>query len=176
VTVESEITGADLASLRRHFWSMGNRRSKIYFVGLAVGLFPLLMIAVLLGGGHAPAESFLIVIVPAVVQVGLWTLLYRGLLRTFNSSFDTANAHVLGQHTLQITETGVRSVGPAGEAFLKWSAIERIYNEPAHVFIGMVGGQRYYIVPKRSFPNPSDAETFVSQATALRAATLGASG
>lgn len=173
MTVEFDLTADDLEVLRQRLlskWQSKRTYRKIYSAVLVLGLFPLGVIAVMLVGGRAPAASYLMLVLPAAMFAGLWTYFYKLLvLPAMTSTFANANAHLVGHHTVLVNEDGVRDAGPVGESFHKWSAVEEIHDDAAHIFVGVVGRQ-YYTVPKRSLAQAAEPGALVARMNDLRTA------
>ncbi len=174
MTVEFELTAADLEALRLKLestWNLKRTYRKIYSTALGVGFTPLGIIAAMMITGGAPAASYLLLVPPAAVFIGLWTFFYKLLvLPAMISDFGNANAHIVGHHAFVVTESGVRGVRPFGESFHKWSAVESIHDDADHIFIGVIG-RGYYTVPKRSLCGAAEVDALLAEMNRHRTAT-----
>jgi hypothetical protein len=75
----------------------------------------------------------------------------------------------IGDRTLEISPKGVRTASARGQAELKWTTFARIVGTPHAIYFYM--GQRIAsVIPRRAFPSPMAADTFLQAARAWRAA------
>ena len=74
---------------------------------------------------------------------------------------------VLGKHTVEISEDGVRHSGAFGDSQIRWAAIEKI-EESAHAAYLYVGQSAAIIIPRSPFSDEESYERFVDTARAYR--------
>jgi hypothetical protein len=130
-------------------------RRSIYRGGLRLAMAPLGLIVMLLFSGGAPGQLYFMVAVPAILVAVLWTIVFRSSVapRMASVPLRESNVHLVGAHVLDVTREGIGDVGPAGESFHKWAVVQRIHDEPTHVFVQIAGGL-YYTIPKRALASP----------------------
>jgi hypothetical protein len=75
----------------------------------------------------------------------------------------------IGERTLEISPEGVSTSSARGKAQLKWTAFARIVGTPDAIYF-YLGKRIASVIPRRAFPSPMAADTFLQAARAWRAA------
>jgi len=70
------------------------------------------------------------------------------------------NVGLLGNRTIEITDTAITSEGQAGEMKTNWEAVERICETEDYLFLYIASVQAY-IIPKRAFENKEKEDDFI---------------
>lgn len=73
----------------------------------------------------------------------------------------------IGLHTMQLAPDGFREQNAVMECFVKWSKVTEIAESP-QVLVFFLGPRFAFIVPKRAFPSPEQAQAFLQTARAYR--------
>ena len=75
------------------------------------------------------------------------------------SYMPSKNRAVLGKHRLTLTAETLTDETPVSQGTWSWAAIPKVSRNSAYVFI-YVQQNMAHIVPRRSFPNRTDADRF----------------
>jgi YcxB-like protein len=73
---------------------------------------------------------------------------------------------VLGEHTLIIDDAGIQDIQKLGKEELNWSGVQKIEDDENYIYI-FIGQIRAYVIPKRCFAYPDQADAFCIKAIAL---------
>jgi hypothetical protein len=98
----------------------------------------------------APLYFLLSACLGAVCNLFVW-LTVTIVLLSLAMSFLFKQRGVVGQHTLEITEPGLRERTAYNENLAKWASIRRLVSGRRFLYI-YVSDFNFYSVPKRSFP------------------------
>ena len=70
------------------------------------------------------------------------------------------NVGLLGNRTIEITETAIISEGQAEERKTKWEAVERIYETQDYLYV-YIGSLQAHIIPTRAFESKAKKDEFI---------------
>lgn len=104
-------------------------------------------------------EVLSLLIAFAIVAV-LWFFLYpilfdRRVLRSLKRILNEGNNKgLLGPHTFTTSTDGYRVIYPGGEAFHKWSSVEKLASTEAYIFI-YVSSLQATVIPRRALEGGS---------------------
>jgi hypothetical protein len=98
-------------------------------------------------------------LVIALAMVGALLLYFRRWRRQITPS---RNGVVLGRHTLQLADEGIRDTTALTESLTRWAAVQSLTDTPQHLFIMLDVGVGF-IVPKRSFASSAALAQFQEQ-------------
>jgi hypothetical protein len=70
---------------------------------------------------------------------------------------------ILGEHTVEINDSGIKDITQVSESMYKWNGVKSIEQSKDYIFIFVDSIQAYFI-PKRSFSSEKDNVEFYHQA------------
>jgi hypothetical protein len=149
VKIRYENSIEDLVVFNRYHWDHSSRSRRTKLVLLSVP--PLLVLLPAVGGALWVQIPWPYVVGATVVLVVLYLLVAPG---AFNRALERqvrrmygrgANAAILGEHELELTETNLIERTPEEESLLELSAIERVASTPTHTLIYLNRSQAHVI-------------------------------
>jgi hypothetical protein len=174
--VEYELTPDDLYAFqwRAVFVSPRGRRARrmVYLLWiLAVVLFA--AVPAIGADGFVISRMnliFIAVVLPIVFlfQWGLDRLLIGRAIRQLLKD-ERPEKGQLGKHRIVLGEDGLRESTAVGESRISWAGVDRIEQDPAYIFIYTTPAAAY-LIPKRAFKDPQEAEAFYQFSTARKQA------
>ena len=105
---------------------------------------------------------FLILLVMFLVAFGVITYVanWFAQLRAYR---DGERHGILGQHTIALTPETLHERTAVNDSKAAWRSLFRIDATPDHIFI-FTQPNSAYVIPRRAFPTPSDADAFLTSA------------
>lgn len=113
-------------------------------------------------GGFSPLSLLV-----GVVMLGALIWLTPRLMKKQVIAQSAKQPGLLGVHTIRIDEAGVHSKTPLHEGNVGWNGITEVVSYRDHLFL-FTGPQVAYIIPKRAFAGPDDADQFLQTANGYR--------
>ncbi|MEM1347349.1 MAG: YcxB family protein [Myxococcota bacterium] len=91
----------------------------------------------------------------------------RSLTRYIEQLFaDGRNRAVLGVHSMRLLESHVEVSTKFSKSEVQWSGVERVEQDDEHIYV-FVGALNAYVINKKYFPTPQDAQSFFQRASRL---------
>jgi hypothetical protein len=170
LTINYELTEADLKRFFRHqLWGTPRKRL-LWFVGLPGGLAVLTLAQWLWGlhRGESAADAWTALLIPtlalAVTLPVIFVMLPGRLARLGARSPGT-----LGPLSVEVSAARLVSRTPHGETVREWPSIHEIVETP-DLLLFYVSTSQAILVPRRVFHSPVAAQSFLGVARAYRAA------
>jgi hypothetical protein len=173
--VEYELTHDDLFAYqwRAAFTSARARRTRrTTYLGWFVAVLLLAIVPAIGADGITISRVSLTFIVVTFSSVALaqWFLERRLMRRAIWQLIkeEKPDRGQLGKHKVVLTPDGVRESTMVGESRTSWAGVDRVEQDPHYIFI-YTTAVAAFLVPKRAFHGPQEAEAFYELSRSSRA-------
>jgi hypothetical protein len=73
---------------------------------------------------------------------------------------------LLGEHTIRISEEGVRERTAVSDGLITWAGIRRVVEGTTHIYL-FIEAHMAFVIPKRAFRDEDEAKRFLEEASSL---------
>lgn len=131
---------------------------------LATRLFLPVLCALVFWTYHLPLGNYILLLL--ILSAGWLLFTFRVQKRTTMAMVE-ARPGAIGLHTMRLDSNGLREQSTVMEAFVLWGNVTEITESPQALAF-FLGPQFGFMVPKRAFADPEQAQAFLQTARAYR--------
>lgn len=123
---------------------------------------PLIILTSLLFIGSILQISISVVLIIAIILGAIADLhiIYKKRSHIMKTSYN--NQGILGEHTIEINEKGVRETTSVNDAFNKWEGIYKVTQNSEYIYI-FLNSMLAHLIPKRAFNSIDEANEFYNK-------------
>ncbi|WP_243428283.1 YcxB family protein [Clostridium rhizosphaerae] len=108
-------------------------------------------------------ESLLQLILQIILSIPISYYLMLFLIKWQSKSHAKRNEGIIGEHTIEISEEGVREITKVNNSLHLWSGITKIKQDNSYIYI-YIEEFRAHIIPKKSFKSEEEVNLFINSA------------
>jgi len=155
ITATFKLSNDDVLALTLDYYAASSTVRRSQILNQASVPFAMILIAAL---GSFRDRGYFILVSPLLIIAVIWAVFYPRLHRRYLRQMaekmlnESSYQNAFGSYTVSLSEKGIASSSPVGEANYIWSSVNRVSLTPDHLLIFLAGPQGYPI-PRAQVPD-----------------------